>query len=70
MLDLTEYLSNGTNSNEYWDAKKARQFILTIGEPLVKEQLMAMYSDSKIIHKQEKIELYKAEIKRIKEEQE
>lgn len=69
VLDLIEYLSNGTNNDEYWNAKKARQFILTIGDPLVKEQLMAMYRDSEIVCKQNKIELYKAEIERIEEEQ-
>lgn len=70
VLDLIEYLSNGTNNDEYWDAKKARHFILTIGDPLVKEQLMAMYRDSKFIYKQDKIELYKAEIERIEEDRE
>lgn len=70
VLDLTEYLSNGTNNDEYWDTKKARHFILTIGDPLVKEQLMAMYRDSKFIYKQDKIELYKAEIERIEEDRE
>lgn len=69
VLDLVEYLSSGTNDDGYWDAKKARQFILTIGDPLVKEQLMAMYRDSGIVCKQDKIELYKAEIERIEEEQ-
>ena len=70
VLDLIEYLSNGTNNDEYWDTKKARHFILTIGDPLVKEQLMAMYRDSKFIYKQDKIELYKAEIERIEEDRE
>lgn len=70
VLDLIEYLSNGTNNDEYWDAKKARHFILTIGDPLVKEQLMAMYRDSNFIYKQDKIEIYKAEIKRIEEDRE
>ena len=70
VLDLIEYLSNGTNNGEYWDTKKARHFILTIGDPLVKEQLMAMYHDSKFIYKQDKIELYKAEIERIEEDRE
>lgn len=69
VLGLVDYLENGVNDNCYWNAENARMFISSIGEPLVKNQLMEMYRDSKSVEKEDKVKLYMCEIKRIREEQ-
>ena len=48
---------------------KAKSFIMEIGEPLVRQQLLDMYRDSRIAGVKDKIALYEEEIQRLKRDE-
>lgn len=68
VLSLARYLKCNEITDE-WTPKKARTFILEIGEPLLREQLMEMFKESSVAGKQEKIALYREEIQRMEREE-
>ena len=68
MLSLAKYLKEECNDDE-WTAEKARAFIEEIGEPLLREQLMEIYKESRVAGVQDKIALYRDEIQRLEREE-
>lgn len=52
-----------------WDAKRAYNFILLIGEPLLKTQLMAAYKNSQVLSRQQKITELKKELEELENEE-
>lgn len=68
VLSLASYL-NGDGGHDEWTADKARTFISEIGEPLLREQLMEIYKESRIAGVRDKIALYREEIQRLEREE-
>ncbi len=68
VLSLASYL-NGDGSHDEWTADKARAFISEIGEPLLREQLMEIYKESRVAGVRDKIALYREEIQRLEREE-
>lgn len=66
VISLVRYLKEGENNDE-WTQEKARLFINEIGEPVVKDNLIALYRDCEEVGIQEKIAIYENEIKLLKE---
>lgn len=67
VLSLANYLKEESNDDE-WTAEKARAFIEEIGEPLLREQLMEIYKESRVAGVRDKIALYRDEIQRLERE--
>lgn len=63
--DVANYLTK-KRDDKTWKHDDVRKFISMIGEPLIKEQLMAMYAECKWISKQDKISVYQDAINAIK----
>lgn len=68
VLSLASYL-NGNGGHDEWTADKARTFISEIGEPLLREQLMEIYKESRVAGVRDKIALYREEIQRLEREE-
>ena len=68
VLSLVDYLCEKENRDE-WTSEKAKSFIMEIGEPLVRQQLLDMYRDSRIAGVKDKIALYEEEIQRLKRDE-
>ncbi len=68
VLSLLNYL-NGVESSNDWTPESARFFISEIGEPLVREQLLRIYSESAVTRNEDKIALYQSEIQRLQREE-
>lgn len=65
VLSLVDYLKRGNNVDD-WNPETARLFIEEIGEPMVREQLLGLYSESKETSAHDKIVLYEEEIRRLR----